>query len=246
MNTKHIFFLSLIILSLAMGLNWLKNRPKQIKVQQPPAKTRQAVNFSDLQIQEDDVDEEDENEEDDEEKPQKNKKNLNNDNDNEDEESEEEEEGNKKSSKNNKEVVASESLSIENPLKDDPLMQEYFKVTRNPFEVSPYTKLVEKLKLEAEMASRPKFFFKGEVKVPKLMSKGKFTGTIETDRGLAALIDGSLYVIGSEFNGCIIKEIKLNLIILEAEKDEWLLPKTGVNINIDNETGEYTLTDKYE
>ncbi|EKD83965.1 MAG: hypothetical protein ACD_39C00333G0001, partial [uncultured bacterium] len=45
---KKLFFLSLIILSVAMGAHWQKNRPK---TKAGPAKPRVALNLQDLQIQ---------------------------------------------------------------------------------------------------------------------------------------------------------------------------------------------------
>lgn len=244
MNTKKLFFVSMIILSISMGLSWIKNRPKPQKVQPPvTVKTRQAIDFNEFQIEDEQSKNENENEEDDEE--------------------EENDESEKKIKKQNATKTDSDNESGEenqdktpsdigdkaenaNILKDDPIMVDYFKITRNPFEISPYAKLVEKLKLEAEMAARPKFFLREEIKVPKLLNNAKFTGTIETDKGLAALIDGSLYIIGSLYKNYIIKDIKMNLIVLQSEKDDYLLPKTGVSVKIDNETGEYSLTDNFE
>jgi hypothetical protein len=49
MNSKQLFFFSLILLSVAMGMNWFKNRPKTrpVKSNRP----RVALNLSDLQLQ---------------------------------------------------------------------------------------------------------------------------------------------------------------------------------------------------
>ena len=86
---------------------------------------------------------------------------------------------------------------------------------------------------------------KEEVIVPKIMN-AKFTGTIETARGPKAIVDGSLYEKGNELNGCIVKEIKMNMIVLESDTEKWLLPKTGVDIQIDQETGNYSVTDNFD
>ena len=125
-------------------------------------------------------------------------------------------------------------------------MKEYFQMVRNPFETSPYAQLVEKLRIEAELAARPVEEKKEEVLVPKLMSNAKFNGTIETERGPKVIVDGNIYEKGNELNGCIIKEIKPNLIVLTSGEDKWLLPKTGVNVQINPETGEYSVDDSFE
>ena len=263
MNTKQLFFISLIILSVAMGMNWFKNRPARPK-KTPPKAPRQAISLNDLQLQEKD-DEKEEKEDDDDEKDgdQKEKENKEgnktyegeveeeteeeNEGENEDENKEEngEEKPNSEIASGTTELNASDTQTLDNPLKDDPIMKDYFQLTRNPFETSPYAQLVEKLRLEAELAARPKEEVKEEVIIPKIMN-AKFTGTIETARGPKAIVDGGLYEKGNELNGCIVKEIKMNVILLESETDKWLLPKTGVTIEIDKDTGEYNITDNYD
>ncbi len=260
MNTKQLFFVSLIILSIAMGLNWFKNnkhtfgkKPANSQANKP----KQSVSLSDLQLKETEEEEgegEGDDEEENEDNETKNKEEKGNKvYEGEVEEEEEEEEGEKEqnpeSTENASETIeltASETLNLENPLKDDPYIQEYFKMTRNPFEVSPYAQLVEKLRIEAELAAKPKEEEKIEIKIPKLMTNAKFTGSIETNRGPKAIVDGGLYEKGNDFNGYIVKEIKSNMIILESGEDEWLLPKTGVTIEINQETGEYTVSDTFD
>lgn len=252
MNTKQLFFISLIILSVAMGMNWFKNRPARPK-KKPNQVPRQAVSLSDLQIQEN---EEKENEEDEEEKGEKEStenqtsKTYEGEVEEESEETEQQESaevasGTAELASGTEEISASDTPMLENPLKDDPIMKDYFQLTRNPFETSPYAQLVEKLRLEAELAARPKEVIKEEVIVPKIMN-AKFTGTIETARGPKAIVDGSLYEKGNELNGCIVKEIKMNMIVLESDTEKWLLPKTGVDIQIDQETGNYSVTDNFD
>ncbi len=273
MNSKQLFFVSLIILSIAMGLNWFKNRAKFVK-KQPPVRTRQAVSLNDLQLQENSNDKEDEEEDEEEDDKKEEKADKENKNDNKKYEGEVNEEGegeggegdneaddNKEKKEENGEneikppdsnasdsieLLASDSHIIDSPLKDDPIMQDYFKMTRNPFETSPYAQLVEKLRLEAEIAAQPVVVVKEKIKVPKLLASARFSGTIETARGPKAIIDGGLYENGNEYNNYVIKEVKMNYIILESQDEEWLLPKTGVDIKIDQETGKYTVTDSYE
>ena len=256
MNTKQLFFISLIILSVAMGMNWFKNRPARPK-KKPNQAPRQAVSLSDLQIQEDN----EKDEEDEEKEGKKDKESTASQTSKvyegvvEEEEGEEGEEGEKPEGEQGTEtgelasgttdVNASDSQPLDNPLKDDPIMKDYFQLTRNPFETSPYAQLVEKLRIEAELAARPKEEIKEEIIVPKIMN-ARFTGTIETARGPKAIVDGSLYEKGNELNGCIVKEIKMNMILLESGTEKWLLPKTGVDIHIDPETGNYSVTDNFD
>lgn len=244
MNSKQLFFISLIILSVAMGMNWFKNKPKFVK--KPISKNRQAVNLSDLQIQE----------EKEKEAAQKAKEENQEENDDSDfidegEESENPEtdtiaegkqEQSEQDSTENSEENASDTASLENPLKDDPIMIEYFQITRNPFETSPYAQLVEKLRQEAELAAIPEEHI--TKKITQL--KANFSGIIETNRGLVAIIDANLYKKGDEFGGKKITEIKDDLIIFDTDKETFLLPKTGVNVSINAEEGEYTVTDTYD
>ena len=264
MNTKQLFFISLIILSIAMGLNWFKNNKhtfgKKPATNQP--KPKQSVNLSDLQLKEDEDENENESEEEEEDdsKKQEGKDKASKVYEGEVEEEEEgegeegEDENEESETKPKEGEIASESIditasdtqSLENPLKDDPYIQEYYKLTRNPFEVSPYAQLVEKLRIEAEKAAHPEEEEKEVIKVPKLLSNAKYSGSIETNRGPKAIVDGGLYEKGNELNGFTVKEIKENIIILESDGDEWLLPKTGVTIEINPETGEYTVSDSYD
>ncbi len=257
MNTKQLFFISLIILSVAMGMNWFKNRPARPK-KKPNQAPRQAVSLSDLQIQENnEKDEEDEEIEEKESTASQTSKVYEGEVEEEEEEGEEGEgeEGEKPEGEQGTEtgelasgttdINASDSQPLDNPLKDDPIMKDYFQLTRNPFETSPYAQLVEKLRIEAELATRPKEEIKEEIIVPKIMN-ARFTGTIETARGPKAIVDGSLYEKGNELNGCIVKEIKMNMILLESGNEKWLLPKTGVDIQIDKETGNYSVTDNFD
>ena len=261
MNTKQLFFISLIILSVAMGMNWFKNRPARPK-KTPPKAPRQAISLEDLQLKENEDEKEEEDDDEKEEKEGKEKTEQQGSKTyegevEEEEEGEESEEGKQHTetgelasgtaelASGSAELSASDTPVLENPLKDDPIMKDYFQLTRNPFETSPYAQLVEKLRIEAELAARPKEEIKEEITIPKIMN-AKFTGTIETARGPKAIVDGSLYEKGNELNGCIVKEIKMNMILLESETEIWLLPKTGVNIKVDQETGEYTVTDNFE
>lgn len=245
-----------------MGMNWFKNKPKFVAKQ--PLKPRQAVALDDLKVQEE------------EEKKQKEEDAKNKeDQEGEEElaegeeelaegeeelaegeeelaEGEETEEGAAENPADGNEIAsgsadltATDSILLDNPLKDDIIMQEYFKLTRNPFETSPYAQLVEKLRLEAELAAQPE---EKEEEVVKKVTKinANFSGTIETNRGLRAIIDGNLYLKGDEFQHHKITEINNETVIMDTEEETFIIPKHGVEVNVNEETGEYSITDTFE
>lgn len=247
-----------------MGMNWFKNKPKFVAKQ--PSKPRQAVALDDLKVQE----------EEEEEKKRKEEEEAKNKEDQEGEEElaegeeelakgeeelaegEEElaegetEEGDAENPADGNEIAsgsadltATDSILLDNPLKDDIIMQEYFKITRNPFETSPYAQLVEKLRLEAELAAQPE---EKEEKFVKKVTKinANFSGTIETNRGLRAIIDGNLYLKGDEFQHHKITEINNETVIMDTEEETFIVPKHGVEVNVNEETGEYSITDTFE
>ena len=245
-----------------MGMNWFKNKPKFVAKQ--PLKPRQAVALDDLKVQEE------------EEKKQKEEDAKNKeDQEGEEElaegeeelaegeeelvegeeelaEGEETEEGAAKNPADGNEIasgsaelIATDSILLDNPLKDDIIMQEYFKLTRNPFETSPYAQLVEKLRLEAELAAQPE---DQEEAVAKKVTtiNANFSGTIETNRGLRAIIDGNLYLKGDEYQLHKITEINNETVIMDTEEETFIIPKHGVEVNVNEETGEYSITDTFE
>ena len=264
MNIRQLFFISLIVLSIVMGMNWFKNKPKFVEKQ--PSKPRQAVALTDLQLQE-----EEERKKKEEEEKAKNKGNKEEQGEDEeilDEEGEEgvDEEGVEEEVEETEEIAsdennpatdenelasdtadlnATDTIMLDNPLKDDPILQEYFKITRNPFETSPYAQLVEKLRIEAELAAQPEE--KEEIAVKKITKlTANFSGTIETNRGLRAIIDGNLYLKGDEYQRHKITEINNEAVIMDTEEETFIIPKHGVEVNINEGTGEYTLTDTFE
>lgn len=251
MNSRQFFFISLIFLSIAMGINWSKIKPKkQQKVSSP--QVRQAVSFEDLQLRDRPPAEEDEDdeEEDDEESNSNQQKNddLNGDNN----QNENQDSGENESSSPGElpsslpgSSAANETEISDLLLKDDPIMQDYFKITRNPFEPSPYAKLVEELKLEAELAAAPQ---KQEAKLIKKVTtiNNVFTGTIETENGLRAIIDGNLYSKGETYQQHKITEINNEVVIMDTNQEIFIAPKPGVEIDIDEKTGEYSIKDTFE
>ncbi len=232
-----------------MGMNWFKNKPKFVK--KPVSKNRQAVNLSDLQIQEEkekQAAQKRKEESQEEEIGDESSDFIDEGEESENPESDTIAEGNPEQQNTtenpeaNSEENASDTATLENPLKDDPIITEYFQITRNPFETSPYAQLVEKLRQEAELAAIPEEHI--TKKITQL--KANFSGIIETNRGLVAIIDANLYKKGDEFGGKKITEIKDDLIIFDTDKETFLLPKTGVNVTINAEDGEYTVIDTYD
>jgi hypothetical protein len=58
MNGKQLFCLSLVILSVAMGIHWFKHKPKTQK--RPTRRPKVALDIEDLQIQDENKNPEDE------------------------------------------------------------------------------------------------------------------------------------------------------------------------------------------
>lgn len=227
---KKLFFLSLIVLSVAMGMKWHKTRPPK-----KPGQTRQrvALNIEDLQLQDNtgsDSGEEPVTEPGEE--------------GTEPTEGEGEGEGDSENTENagdgaesaDSESGDSQTTSVTT---DDPIILALSKMKRNPFERSPYAKLVEELQKKEEMAAMPV-----EKKSVQLLP-ANFTATIETRKELVAVIDSRLYRKGDAFGDKKIAEIKNEIISLESGKDTFLIPKRGVNVNI-AEDGSYTVEDSYQ
>jgi len=233
---KKLFFLSLIILSVAMGIKWHKTRPPTKK---GPARQRVALNLQDLQLQDDanagsgDKSAPDPNGEGGEPPEGENEEPVEGDPENgegtgEPPEDADPEEGEK---------IASGPSNLD-PLLEDPIILALKKMKRDPFERSPYAKLVEDLQKKEEMAAMPV-----EKKSVQLLP-ANFTATIETRKELVAVIDSRLYRKGDAFGDKKIAEIKNEIISLESGKDTFLIPKRGVNVNI-AEDGTYTVEDSY-
>ncbi len=244
MKGKHIFCFSLIILSVVMGLHWFKNKPKpKKKVSDRP---RVALNLDDMQIQDDDPNGK---------KPAQNPENP-------DETKEDPENGTPKDPKNPDatsnegpenppdppEVAnasdtqpVSETASGTGDLRpelNDPVIMAVKAIPRNPFEPSPYARLVEKLR---ELEEKPD---KEEVKKITELIKANFTATIKTRKELVAVIDSRLYRKGDLFQNRKITEIGAELVSLDTESKLFLIPKVGVEVSIASD-GTYTFEDSY-
>jgi len=173
---KKLFFLSLIILSVAMGAHWQKNRPK---TKSGPAKPRVALNLQDLQIQDNEAGDATGGETD-QDKP------VSPDDQGDGVDPEKTEDGEQKSpdqpegSESASEEPAGDAVaSAQNTLNEDPIIFALRNMSRNPFERSPYAQLVLELQKKEEVAALPT-----EKKSVKLLP-ANFSATIQTRKELA-------------------------------------------------------------
>ncbi len=240
MNSKQLFFFSLILLSVAMGMHWFKNRPKTrpVKSNRP----RVALNLSDLQLQdgteasgtseaEGTPTEQPEDGQEGEETPADGV------------EGEGEETGEAPADGEEGSETASDTAEIASAAVDlldsDPIIVALKKMPRNPFERSPYAQLVEQLRMAMDVKDEPE-----EKKAVSLLTAA-FSATIQTESELVAVIDRSLFRKGETFQDKKITDIKPEYVTMENDSGIFLLPKTGVNININPEDGTYTVEDNY-
>ena len=189
MNGKKIFCLSLIILSVAMGLHWFKHRPKVTKKKR--IRPRTAINVDDLQLIDTKAVKGAKPAQPNSDKVASGEVALNN--------------GAAGDTKNpdgqnaSETATASETEDIENAsdstgLNADPIIFAFNHMKRNPYECSPYVKLVEKIQKEEKKLAEET----GKGKETKLLS-AVFSATIKTDDDLVAVIDSRLYRKGDEF-----------------------------------------------
>ncbi|GAB4275458.1 MAG: hypothetical protein Kow0029_16630 [Candidatus Rifleibacteriota bacterium] len=238
MNGKQLFCLSLIILSVAMGMHWFKNKPKKKK--KVSDRPRVALNLDDLQLQD-----EEPNKKQDKKEPSGSTDTDNN-QDSPDETSPENH-GSPDSNENGNETAASGTSEIPdtastteelNPELNDPIIIALKSMPRNPFETSPYAKLVEELRA-AEDAPEEEV-----IKKTTNLINANFSATIKTKNELVAIIDSRLYRKGDLFQGKEITDIKPELVFLDTASQLFLIPKVGVKVDIATD-GTYTFEDTF-
>jgi len=237
MNGKQMFCLSLIILSVVMGLHWFKNKPKTKK--KPKERPRVALNLDDLQIQDDgDVtDQPDDDPTNEEPDPDAPVDDTGQPADPENPDNPPEENGNASATANIDDVASTtEELR---PELNDPIIIALKSMPRNPFEVSPYAKLVEKLR---ELEDQPEV---EEIKKTTSLLQANFSATIRTRRELVAVIDSRLNRKGDDFQNRRITEIGTELVKLDTPTNLFLIPKVGVEVRIATD-GTYTFEDSYK
>lgn len=224
MNSKQIFFFSLIVLSVVMGVDWYKHRP--IKPKTPQA-ARTAINIDEIEpIEEEDLPEDNDSPE-----TEPNQTSTKPDDGSEG-----------KDSQTPESVVLKPKSKIEELAQTDPVIASFLSLKRNPFEVSPYAKLIEQLKKKAEAEAVKVNQPKETAKVTRLNSV--YSASIAIGTTLMAVIDSKTYKEGEIFNDMRIKEIKPEIVLLEKNNDKFLIPKRGVNLVI-SEDGSYSIEDTY-
>ena len=224
MNSKQIFFFSLIVLSVVMGVDWYKHRP--IKPKTPQA-ARTAINIDEIEpIEEEDLPEDNDSPE-----TEPNQTSTKPDDGSDVEESQTPES-----------AVLKPQSKIEELGQTDPVIASFLSLKRNPFEVSPYAKLIEQLKKKAEAEAVKVNQPKETAKVTRLNSV--YSASIAIGTTLMAVIDSKTYKEGEIFNDMRIKEIKPEIVLLEKNNDKFLIPKRGVNLVI-SEDGSYSIEDTY-
>ncbi len=225
---QRLFFLSLIILSIAMGLQWLKNRPKAPP--KPPRRAAVAVNLDDLEVAS---------------QPQETApatetvaapSTTNPDSS----------EGSEETSKPTKVVASATPDAGPSPREEgDPVILAFTRLDRTPFEPSPFIAMME-------AAGKPQKDKEGEREggptkkpiKPTTLMKGEFLGTIETPKALVAIVDSRLYKAGETFNDIPIVKIDKEVILLENDDGKFLIPKKGVVVHIASD-GTYTISDTF-
>lgn len=228
---KKLFFLSLIVLSVAMGVQWQKNRPKTRAPSQ--ARARVALNLQDLQLQDQPTgqagsdDAASETGEDAEGGSEDGGQN--------DEPGEGDEDGEPKEPP---EDASESTTAADTTSHDDPILLALKQMKRNPFERSPYAKLVEDLQKKEEIAALP------VEKKSVMLLPANFSATIQTRKELVAVIDSRLYRKGELFQNKKILDIKAEIVSLESGPDTFLIPKSGVDVSI-AEDGTYTVVDNF-
>jgi hypothetical protein len=224
---KRLFFLSLIILSAAMGFQWFKNRPKSPP--RPPRKVAVAVNLDDLEVA----------------TPRPSPDPAT-------EPAEvatstpppeaSDEPGDGEQPANLVASAPSEANQAAQPKEEgDPIILAFSRLTRTPFEPSPFIAM-----MEAAGKSKEEVVEGGEKKPtkPTSLMPGDFLGTIETPNALLAIVDSRLYKAGDLFNDIPIIKVGKELILLENESGKFIIPKKGVVVNIASD-GTYTFADTF-
>ncbi|MFZ2957873.1 MAG: hypothetical protein WA705_13380 [Candidatus Ozemobacteraceae bacterium] len=143
-----------------------------------------------------------------------------------------------------KHLVASQPLDTHT----DRIMEAWMKVSRTPFEASPFLKMIEDSQ-KAKAASEAEALTVATQTVtvkrkPTQAISAAFSGTIETEKGLFAIIDKRTYQEGQDFGGRIIKKIEKSLITLENPSGIYLLPKTGASVSVASD-GTVTFRDEF-
>jgi len=230
---RKLFYLSLIILSIAMGLDWQKNRPKTSPLEKKKPPVARPVNVDDEGSEEGSDGELLANA-----SGTATASGTANASDSEDVEGEGSDEGSGSGKGSGSgsgagsgsahppaEIAASPTLALD----ADPILAAWKTLKRSPFAPSPFKKMAEEAKNKAasEGVTLPGISIK-----PTSVLAAQFSGIVETDKELIAVIDKRLYRKSEDYANKKIKRIERDLITLEDEKSIYLLPKTGVQLEV--------------
>lgn len=230
MTSKQFFSLSLMILSLVMGLHWYKNKPAITK---KPFQQRTSVRLEEIEDMDEFDDEMDDYEDDAEEVASKSS----------------DEDGAEKSGASEEDAVAI-SPNDENSVEEgeatttyeDEVLAYFATLKQTPFDTSPYTRMIEQLRLKAEeekiALTAPKTLFK------TTQLTAVYSASIMIGSQLVAVIDSKTYRKGETFDDMKITDISPELVVLAKDGDKFLIAKRGVNISI-AEDGSYSLNDTF-
>ncbi len=211
----RLFYLSLLILSIAMGSQFYKNRPKQAP--KKPSRAAASVNLDELDIH---------------------PPGTASDTDGTPE---------PRGAETPDGVAASPASGISSESADillsdahaasvkDAVILAFEKLPRNPFEPSPFAKMIEQAQASAaaEIAANPTRTSKTK---PTEIMTTTFGGTIETKNALVAIIDRNVYRTGDTYLGKTIRKIEKTHITLDDQEKIYLMPKFGVKIQIKDDT----------
>jgi hypothetical protein len=237
---KKLFFLSLIILSVFMGRDWYKNRPKEKKVRKGKA-VQLPVNLAG---------EPSPSTPDDPDAPDPETGNASDavavagDNASDTQEL---------TASAAAELAASATAAIATPTAevasepiqvakyDDPVLMAFDDLGSSTFDPSPFTKMMA----DAGKVANESGEVKSTAKLTKLLT-APFGGLIETDEELQAIIGRKIYKIGMEYEGKTVKKVEWDMVTLEDAQAVYILPKKGVEISVASDGTHNILGDTFK
>ena len=125
--------------------------------------------------------------------------------------------------------IASETASITAVISNkDPVDAAWEKISRSPFEPSPFTKMLEDAGKKAGGSGEAAII----KRKPTHRLDAPFTGLVETDRDLVAIIGGRLFRLDQDYEGKTIKKVGTQVVMLEDPGAFYVMPKKGIIVNI--------------
>ncbi|HNW36190.1 MAG TPA: hypothetical protein PKM25_14725 [Candidatus Ozemobacteraceae bacterium] len=216
------FYLSLIILSIAMGAQFYKNKPKTVPKQ--PKRPAASVNLDDLDLR-------------------PSGENASDTSDGENASAPEvlasgtpgEIASAPGDLASGTEVPSAEAGATSPAALEDPVLFGFANLSRSPFEPSPFSKMIELAQASAAASIAADPLKASKTKTTEVLS-APFGGTIETQDALVAIIDRKLYRLGEVYMGKTIRKIEKTHVTLDDHEKIYLLPKVGVRISISSDT----------